>query len=138
MQAKVPGHQLDYYVCAITQAITQSQVKPRKRVSKWNVYLSSETRRLNEEREPGSAPIKTSNVSKELGVKWKAMSKEEQDMLTADVVATHEDAREEKETGQHNTQLTAFHDARAVVGHIQREVHTIFHMVLPSLTEHNP
>jgi hypothetical protein len=48
MQAKVPGHQLDYYVRAITQAITRSQVKPRKRVSKWNAYLSLETRRLNE------------------------------------------------------------------------------------------
>jgi hypothetical protein len=32
-------------------------------------------------------------------------------------------AQEDKETEQHNTQLTAFHDARAVVGHIQQEVH---------------
>ncbi|RXW11371.1 hypothetical protein EST38_g14483, partial [Candolleomyces aberdarensis] len=122
MQAKVPGHQLDYYIRVITQAITRSTVHPRKGVSKWNAFLSKETRELNEQREPGTAPIKTSDVSKELSAKWKAMSAEEQNQYTEETVTSLQEAREAKEAGQHNCQVAAFNDARAVVGHIQREI----------------
>ena len=54
------------------------------------------------------------------------LSKAEQIELTEDTVAALQDAREAKELGQHNSQLTSFHDARAVVSHIQREVRPFF------------
>ncbi|KAJ2925769.1 hypothetical protein H1R20_g11324, partial [Candolleomyces eurysporus] len=55
MQAKVPSHQLDYYIHVTTQAITRSAVKPCKRVTKWNVFVAKETCKRNEEREPDLA-----------------------------------------------------------------------------------
>ncbi|KAJ2927306.1 hypothetical protein H1R20_g9789, partial [Candolleomyces eurysporus] len=125
MQAKVPGHQLDYYLRVITQAITRSNIKTRKTVSGWNAFLSKETRKRNAEREPGTAPIKTSDISKELSVQWHAMSPEEQHEQTHEMVESLQVAREVKKTGQHNTNITAFHDARATVAHIQTEVSAI-------------
>ncbi|RXW21194.1 hypothetical protein EST38_g4661 [Candolleomyces aberdarensis] len=122
MQAAVPGHQLDHYIRVITQTITRSTVQPRKHISKWNTFLAQETRKLNKKREPGAVPIKTSDVSKELSAKWKAMSAEEQEQYTEDMVQSLAEAREAKESGQHNSQMTAFHDVRAVVEHIQREI----------------
>ncbi|KAJ2922342.1 hypothetical protein H1R20_g14754, partial [Candolleomyces eurysporus] len=77
---------------------------------------------MNMEREPGTAPIKTSDVSKELSAKWKAMSAEEQDQYTEEIVTSLKEAREVKEAGQHNCQVAAFNDVRAVVGHLQREI----------------
>ncbi|KAJ2920760.1 hypothetical protein H1R20_g16335, partial [Candolleomyces eurysporus] len=111
MQAKVPGHQLDYYIRVITQAITRSAVKPCKRITKWNMFVAKEMRKHNEEREPGAAPIKSSDLSKELSTQRHAMSVEEQDEQTKEMIEVLQKAHEVKETGQHNTQLTAFHDA---------------------------
>lgn len=47
MQAKVPGHQLDHYLCIITQNVTRSNVKARKTVTKWNMFVEQETRQRN-------------------------------------------------------------------------------------------
>ena len=47
MQAKVPGHQLDYYIRVITQAITRSTIKPRKCVTKWNTFIAKEACKRN-------------------------------------------------------------------------------------------
>ena len=65
------------------------------------------------------ASIKSSDVSKDLAVRWNAMSKDEQIELTKDTAAALPEAYEAKELGQHNSQLTSFHDTHAVVGHIQ-------------------
>ncbi|KAJ2923547.1 hypothetical protein H1R20_g13548, partial [Candolleomyces eurysporus] len=127
MQAKVPGHQLDYYVRVITQSITSSNIKPHKNVTRWNAFVAQETRKRNAEREPGTAAIKTSDISKELSMQWHALSPEEQYEQTQEMVGTLQTAREVKKTGLHNTSLTAFHDARAVVGHIQTEIVNLHH-----------
>ncbi|KAJ2933884.1 hypothetical protein H1R20_g3197, partial [Candolleomyces eurysporus] len=126
MQAKVPGHQLDYYVRVITQSITRSNIKSRKTVTGWNAFVVQETHKQNAEREPGTAAIKTSDISKELSLRWHALSPEEQREQTQEMVGTLQTAREVKKTGLHNTSLTAFHDAHAVVGHIQTEVEAFF------------
>ena len=48
MQQKVPGHQLDYYVRLILNAITNSKKSKRTKVSLWNAFLSIETKKRNQ------------------------------------------------------------------------------------------
>jgi proline dehydrogenase len=138
MQAKVPGHQLDYYLRVITQNVTHSNVKARKTVTEWNAFVAQETFYSGDsflaaiEREPGTAPIKSSDISKELSAQWQSMSPEDRHEQTQDMVKTLQTARDVKRLGVHNTNLTAFHDARAVVQHIQTEVSVIPPVLDPS------
>ncbi|KAJ2923721.1 hypothetical protein H1R20_g13372, partial [Candolleomyces eurysporus] len=50
------------------------------------------------------------------------MSTKEQDQYSEEIVTSLKVACEVKEAGQHNCQVAAFNDARAIVGHLQREI----------------
>lgn len=98
----------------------------------FHLFYSSDSFLAAIEREPGTAPIKSSNISKELSAQWQSMSPKDQHEQTQDMVKTLQTARDVKRIGVHNTNLTAFHNAHAVVQHIQAEVSVIPPVLDPS------
>ncbi|RXW22250.1 hypothetical protein EST38_g3597 [Candolleomyces aberdarensis] len=122
LQSAFPQYSLNHCFKAVTQTATHSHIKRRPNVSRWNTYLSLETQRLNEEREPGAPIIKTSEVSQQLGEKWRAMTCEEQHSVTEERVAILEKAKNLKKHGRHTVQIASFNDARATIQLMQEEI----------------
>ena len=61
-------------------------------------------------------------ISKEIGAEWRAMSKEEQREYTKDCIQQLEERREADAVAPHSILLAAFHDTRATVASIKKQV----------------
>ncbi|TEB36287.1 hypothetical protein FA13DRAFT_1903600 [Coprinellus micaceus] len=127
MMEECPGHKLEWYIHIILQMWTKSKKAWQdKNPSRWNAYLSIEVSHLNAKREPGTTPIKVSDIGTELGLKWKSFLGETKKAITDTKIKELEAAALAKTHGAHKSQVTRFHDARAVICHIQHEIINLY------------
>lgn len=63
---------------------------------------------------------------------WAKLSHEEKMAVTEKEVTQIEEVRETKSLSSHNTQISSFHDAQAVLGSISRQVCLSYHVLLYS------
>lgn len=66
--------------------------------------------------------VSDGDVTRAIAAKWHSMSTEEQLAATEDAVKSLQDREENHKKGTHTVPIQAFHDARATVATIQREV----------------
>ena len=142
MHAEFQAHSSEYYYRLIMQA---SRITSKKRrTSRWNAYLSKELQRRNagafstifiatrsvaadsastdvpegEDRKR----VSDGDLTREIARQWKSMSEEEQIAATDDTLKELQERQEDHMTGTHTVPIHAFHDARATVATIEREV----------------
>lgn len=70
----------------------------------------------------GSPHLKATDVNTEVSALWKNMSAEDRIAATDDVVETLKERREVKALAPHHVPLHAFHDTRANIESIEKEV----------------
>ncbi|PIL36587.1 hypothetical protein GSI_00276 [Ganoderma sinense ZZ0214-1] len=114
------AHRPEYYYSLIMQQ-SKLKVKPQK-FSRWNVFVSRETRKRNDERGAGNGKRVSDGYIKELSARWREMSEEERDAATADGIEELTERRENRKEGVQNVLINSFHDARATLGSIQQEL----------------
>ena len=72
---------------------------------------------------PSDAPhLKATDVNTEISAMWKSMSSEEQIAATEDAVVALKERREDKANAPHHVPIHAFHDMRANIDSIEKEV----------------
>ena len=72
---------------------------------------------------PSNVPrLKATDVNAEVSAMWKGMSLEEQVATTEDTVVALKERREAKALAPHHVPLHAFHDMRANIESIEKEV----------------
>ena len=80
---------------------------------------------------PSSAPhLKATDVNTEISAMWKIMSLEEQIAATEDAVAALKERREAKAHAPHHVPIHAFHDMRANIDSIEKEVSFLLYFPL--------
>ncbi|KAI0676302.1 hypothetical protein C8Q78DRAFT_1141482 [Trametes maxima] len=94
-------------------------------IHRWNAFLSKEVASHNaavaaegEDRKP----VADQELLKDLGAKWKSMSKEEQVASTEDTLQALRERHEDHKRGTHTVPIQAFHDARATVATVKQEL----------------
>lgn len=113
-------HDTNFY---FEEIIHRSHLKVAERsVSRWNAFLSLELARRNKELPSGVPLLKATDVNTEISAKWKSMSLDEQITATEDTVAALKERREAKAFAPHQVPIHAFHDMRANVESIEKEL----------------
>lgn len=132
------GHSVDYYFEEIMQ--NGRLVKGSRETSRWNAYLRSEVRKLNDGTyliyqvvvhlltcqypalPDGAARRRASDLAPVIAAQWKQMSKEEQNAATDDLIPELKEHREMKKLAVQNVPINAFHDTQVSLKKIQDEV----------------
>ncbi|RDX41464.1 hypothetical protein OH76DRAFT_1301346, partial [Lentinus brumalis] len=92
-----------------------------RKISQWNVYVSKEIKKYNEE-----AGLERKRISQgpiqEIAERWRAMPQEERDAVVGDGVEELEERRKNRMEGIQNVSIAAFNDARATLATLQRDM----------------
>ncbi|OJT09919.1 hypothetical protein TRAPUB_13600 [Trametes pubescens] len=140
LQEDLGGHDANYYQHQILQQSRLSH--KRRRTSTWNVFLREELRVRNSGEKvaslcdarsstyvllalpPGVPKYSSSNkeVVAEISAKWAAMTKEEKDNYTVDLVKDLDEVKEMKSLAVQNVPINVFHDVRANMSNIFEEL----------------
>ncbi|OBZ77052.1 hypothetical protein A0H81_02985 [Grifola frondosa] len=111
-------------------------------ITRWNAFLRKESQRINRgmfsstslvlelsylifvcsEIPDGEPRKQIDQLTREISAIWQAMTKEEQIAATDDYIVEISDQRETKALAKHNVPLNAFHDVRATLASVQREL----------------
>ncbi|KAJ2955194.1 hypothetical protein NUW54_g14758 [Trametes sanguinea] len=96
----------------------------KRRTSRWNAFLSKEIQRRNAALDDGETRARVSDgeITREIATQWKAMSEAEQVAATEDVLKELHERQENHKRGVHTVPIQAFHDTRATIATIQREL----------------
>ena len=125
-----------YFNNLIHRAHTSRSVR---KVSGWNAYQKLELERMKSKLAtisivdsltraiPGEAgndapKINLTEVNKKISEKWKALSPEQRNDITAEWIQKIEEQREGKKLVAHSVPLNAFHDARSTIQSIETQV----------------
>ncbi len=139
LQEDIGGHDTNYFQHQILQ---QSRIAhKRRRTSTWNAFLREELRVRNSSKKsrgfdarsstyvllalpPGVPKYSSSNkeVVAEISAKWAAMTKDEKDRYTVNLVKDLDEAKEIKSLAVQSVPINAFHDIRANMSTIFEEV----------------
>ncbi|KAJ2973987.1 hypothetical protein NUW54_g11965 [Trametes sanguinea] len=122
MHEKFQTHTSEYFYRLVLQSSRVASGK--RRTSRWNAFVSKEMRRRNAELSEGNERNRVSDgeVLREIAATWKTMSEEEQIAATEEVLKELSERHEDQKKGAHTVPLQAFHDARATIATIQREL----------------
>ncbi|KAI0686722.1 hypothetical protein BC835DRAFT_1420230 [Cytidiella melzeri] len=89
--------------------------KGTRQTSRWNAFLSKESKARNDTLPEGTPRPKVTEFAKEVREAWKLMSKDEQVAATDDELVRIAEVKEMKKTSAHSVPLNAFHDTRATL-----------------------
>lgn len=152
--AKKHGNTKEYWYNRIMQESRLAQSE--RKVSTWNAFQSMRLNQVNagipiisifsyfatstaytmlsflelpegEAKKKVNDPIFSAQISEE----WKRMSADEKIEVTKDQVARMTEDRETRVTGENNTGISAFHDCRATLEHIEKQVCELHMLCLP-------
>ncbi|OBZ76475.1 hypothetical protein A0H81_02991 [Grifola frondosa] len=134
------SHTVEYYYRELMQ---HSRLKKKSHtITRWNAFLRKESQRINRgmfsstslvlelsylifvcsEIPDGEPRKQIDQLTREISAIWQAMTKEEQIAATDDYIVEISDQRETKALAKHNVPLNAFHDVRATLASVQREL----------------
>ncbi|EKM49190.1 uncharacterized protein PHACADRAFT_33584 [Phanerochaete carnosa HHB-10118-sp] len=121
LSEELGDHPLAYYSNFLMQ---QSKISDSTRkTNKWNAFLSKEIKALNEDKEnSGGMRERAGNFSAELSARWANMTPEEQDEAVKDQIEELDQRRENKKYAPHNVSISSFHDSRATLEKVEREL----------------
>ncbi|KAI0686685.1 hypothetical protein BC835DRAFT_1420287 [Cytidiella melzeri] len=102
-----------------------SKQRQSRQTSRWNAFLSKETRARNETLPPGAPRPKVHDFAPQICNLWKAMSKQEQVAATEEELVQIAGVKEMKKTASHSVALNAFHDARALLASVQSQMESL-------------
>ncbi|PCH42013.1 hypothetical protein WOLCODRAFT_73099 [Wolfiporia cocos MD-104 SS10] len=114
------SHSIKYYHQLILQ--TSRLHSQTHKVSRWNAYLSQEVRRINSELQPNMQHKKSSELTAQISVQWKALTPEEHDTVTANAVEELKDKRENRATARHRLPVQAFHNGCGTLKKMKHEL----------------
>ncbi|KAF5371142.1 hypothetical protein D9758_004172 [Tetrapyrgos nigripes] len=113
MKEEFGKHDLQWYMDTIMQSYRLKQKK--KSLGPFQAFVHKQMAEINSAIPEGQPRKKIPECIREIGEKWRSMSKDEQREMTAEVLATLEVNRENRELGGHNSSLSAFHDIRTTM-----------------------
>ncbi|KAI1782517.1 hypothetical protein LXA43DRAFT_905549, partial [Ganoderma leucocontextum] len=98
------------------------KIQPKK-LSGWNVFVHKEMKELNAGQSRGNRErLNSGGHMQELSARWKSMTEEERAAAVGDGLEELEERRENRKEGVQNVLINSFHDTRAMLGMIQREL----------------
>ncbi|EMD37934.1 hypothetical protein CERSUDRAFT_94917 [Gelatoporia subvermispora B] len=93
--------------------------------NRWNAFVMSEAKRMNDALPDGAPRLKSSELAGQIRERWLAMSPEERVAATTNTIQELADKREMRRHAPHNTAISAFHDARASITAMQRDLEAL-------------
>ncbi|OCH83692.1 hypothetical protein OBBRIDRAFT_717852, partial [Obba rivulosa] len=123
LHVQFSGRSIQWYKTDILQ---QSHKAGKKhKVNRWNAFLHAEVKRINDSCPEGTNRFRACDLMPELSAKWQAMSAEEREEATKDLIGELEDLREMKARAPQNVGLSTFYDIHATMASIEREVNAL-------------
>ncbi|THV02223.1 hypothetical protein K435DRAFT_620800, partial [Dendrothele bispora CBS 962.96] len=93
-----------------------------RKTNRFNAFLRTEMRRINEALGPDESRRKVNDCALEIAEKWKSMSEDEQKAATEDAMKELGDHRENRHLGAHNSAISTFHDFRTSMDAVKLEL----------------
>ncbi|KAF8152622.1 hypothetical protein B0H34DRAFT_861813 [Crassisporium funariophilum] len=117
LHQKHGGHDIKYYTELLYQDARQ---KDKRQISDWNGWVQLEGKRLNEELGHGER-LKAHNITVQAKTTWQKMSSNKQKAAAAGVQGL-EEAHEVRKLGKRNIPLSAFHNTKKTLEHIEHQL----------------
>ncbi|KAF8896627.1 hypothetical protein BD779DRAFT_1668380 [Infundibulicybe gibba] len=122
LQERFGKHTVQWYFEDIVQH--SRIVKLTRRPNKWNAYLRSEVKRINDGVNDGNCK-KATELSSEIAASWNSMSPTEQATATEGMLDELTEQREMKQLSLRHHAADAFQDARITIATLEREIHAL-------------
>ncbi|KAI0640522.1 hypothetical protein C8Q79DRAFT_1015055 [Trametes meyenii] len=136
VQAEFGGHSDKHYEQQIFQEARAA--KQKRKTSKWNAYIMHKLKLLNDALPPGAARFKPGDGTPEVQAisdTWSAMSDEEKDAATSELVKELDERKEMKSLSVQDVPIAALHDTHATLNSSFEDFRRLFaqpdHLMAP-------
>ncbi|EKM48410.1 uncharacterized protein PHACADRAFT_202850 [Phanerochaete carnosa HHB-10118-sp] len=125
LHKQTESHSAIYFYHLLMQH-SRKTVKTRE-INPWNAYLHMRLKQINKETPEGGSRRKPTELAAMLKAEWDQKTPDEKNECTREAREELKEQRETKKAGGHNVPLSVFHDVRATIAMIERELIALYY-----------